>query len=77
MTDRMKEAWMDMMKAKYNTDEAGVRKIMSDRQKKGMASPKRKGKPHVAGFSNSNIASQAGKKSKRGQADLIDEANNT
>lgn len=48
----MKQAWMAMMCQKYGTDEAGVRAIMSQRQAKSMASPKRQQKPHRAGFSS-------------------------
>ena len=31
----LRAAWWEMMKAKYNTDEEGVRQIMRDRQKAG------------------------------------------
>jgi len=50
MTD-IKTAWMEMMKAKYDTDEEGVRAIMAERQRKSMASPKR-AKGHKAGFNS-------------------------
>ena len=48
----MRQAWYAMMRTKYNTDDDGVRAIMAERQRKSMASPKRKGKKHVGGFNS-------------------------
>jgi len=47
------------MMAKHNTDEAGVRQIMADRQKQSMASPKRKEHPHRGGFNVPGVAKEA------------------
>ena len=58
MTD-MKKAWYEMMRTKYNTDDDGVRAIMAERQKKSMASPKRAGKPHKAGFNSMDAKRRA------------------
>lgn len=49
MTKEMKEAWYEMMKAKYNTDEEGVREIMRQRQQKGLEKRRATGK--FGGFS--------------------------
>lgn len=61
----IQKAWYAEMRAKYNTNDDGVRKIMRDRQKKSMASPKRLGKPHRGGFSNPELARAAGMKGRK------------
>lgn len=59
----IKQAWMDMMKSKYNTDEAGVSAIMRSRQLKGNLG--RKGKN--GGFNSPEIAKKANKLSLEAQ----------
>lgn len=65
MTD---SAWMAWAKQHYNTDEAGVRKLMSDRLKAGREKYQqevRDGKrKHVTPFSDPEVARKAGAKGK-------------
>lgn len=58
----MRKAWFSMMMAKLDTDEDGVRDYMRQMQKKSVAVPNRK----KGGFAaRPDIASEAGKKSRR------------
>lgn len=61
----MQKAWFAEMRAKFDTDDEGVREIMRQRQKQSMNSPKRKEKPHRGGFSNPERARAAGAKGRQ------------
>lgn len=59
------EAWMEWAKQTYNTDEAGVRQLMSDKAKISAQKKRERmsqGIKPVGGFSNVEVAKEAGKK---------------
>lgn len=62
----MNEHFVKMMMERHNTNEAGVRRIMRERGKKGPqareARLKAEGRKHVGGFSDPEFARQAGEK---------------
>lgn len=62
------DLWLAWATQHYNTDEAGVRKIMTDRAKRGPAARKaklQKGETYRGGFNNAKTAKEAGDKGRQ------------
>lgn len=62
MTRLQKKKWLESMMERFNTSEEGVREIMRERQRKSIEARRLKGAPHRGGFSNKDLAKQAGRK---------------